>query len=528
MNTSNHLLHLITSMTKQEKRYFKLYAAFYNKDNACLQLFEIIDKEKPQTEPTLHKAVQDKPFRHQVAVLKNQLSELLLDSLAAYHAAKQSSFQIRRLLTHAEVLKNRGLYEHSKKLIDRAEKKARDTHHSEFLLEIAFRKRNILMRQLAHTSETHIEQLYQQIESDLSMTMHTNQCLKLMDTMQVLAARYAAIPLPGDQEKLHAIAEHSLLLDGSPADSIEAQLARANTLGTYCILTGQIEQAREHYRRAAQLWKSLPDMISERPSLYKRYLLNYLNCLLDGTDEQEFTAVINDLKNLPVSLSEPENTTRVTIWNIEILYHLNHGDMEKAALVIGEMERDIAHYAKQFSRVALTTLYYNCTVFYFLAGNYRRTLDRLNLLLNERIVDLKHDLWEFTHVLSIITHYELNNTDILDNMIRSTKRVLKQRETQGALKHIVLKAIRSLLSSITAQSSQAIFRTLYTDLATLLHNTTEPEPPGLPELLFWTKSKLLRISISDVFTSTMRMAPNQSYRDMFPLTIEVPRQHKKR
>lgn len=531
MNTSNHLLHLVTSMTKQEKRYFKLYASFYNKDkgNVCLQLFEIIDKERPQHEQDLHQAVKKKPYKHRIAALKNQLTELLLDSLASFHASKQSSFQIRRLLTHAEILRNKGLYEHSKKLIARAEKKVRDTQHSEFLVEIASRKRAILIRQVPDAFETHIDHLYQQAEADLSMILHTNHYLKLMDVMQVLATRYAASPVPEDREKLRTIAADPLLQNISPTSSFDAQLARYNTLGTYCILTGNISQAYEHYRHAVQLWKSSPVLIAERSSQYRRYLLNYLNCLLDSPNEKEFTAVINDIKTLPSSFSEPENTTRATIWNIELLYHLNHGHLKKGALVIAEVEQNLSRYARNFSRVALMTLHYNCTVFYFLSGNYRRTLDYINLLLNERHGELKRDLQEFAHVLGIVAHYELCNVDILDNMIRSTKRLLKQRETQRVLEYIVLKAIQSLLSCVDKDSTRRIFRALYADLVALLHQTPAQELPGLPELLFWTKSKLLQESIHEVFTTTMQTARGQSYHEMFPPDItSATQRHKKR
>lgn len=529
MSASTNLLRLIASMTKQEKRYFKLYAAFYNKDkgNVCLQVFDIIDKEKPQSDQELQAIVHKKPYKARLSVIKNQLAELLLDSLAAFHAAKQSSFQIRRLLTHAEVLKNKGLYEYSEKLITRAEKKARDTHHNEFLVEIAASKRSALVRQVPDEFERRVEQLYEQADKDIFIIQHTNHYLKLMDIMQVLAARYAAHPLPGDQEKLKSIAEHPLLHNAEAANGFQAQSARYNTLGTYYLLTGNIEKARDIYRQTVQLWKNLPAMVAERPSRYKRFLLNYLNCMLDSPDEEEFMSIVRDLKNLPSSFSEPENTTRVTIWNLELLYHLNHGSMDKAAAVVNEVENNLAQYAPQFSRVALTTLYYNCTVFYFLSGNYRRTIDQLNLLLNEPKIKLKRDLQEFIHVLSIVTHYELRNFDILDNMIRSTKRFLKQHETQGALEHIVLRAIRALLGAATKQAALTIFHSLYTKLAEQLHNTTTQEPPGLPELLFWTKSKILGASMSKTFTETMQSASGQSYRAMFPLDASTPVQRRK-
>lgn len=525
MNTSNHLLHLINTMTKQEKRYFKLYAGFYNKDkgNSCLQLFTTIDKEKPETEERLVEAVQTHSYKERLAAIKNQLTELILDSLAAFHASKQSSFQIRRLLTHADILSNKGLYTHSKKILARAEKKAREVEQNEFLLEAFSRKRALLIRQVSDSFETDIEHLYEQADADLSMLLHTNTYLKLMDLMQVLSARYAAHPTPKDREKLRAIISHPLLHEEHKATSFEAQLARYNTLGTYALLTNNIEQAAHHYKQAMQLWKSSPLMIKERPSQYQRYLLNYLNCLLFNPDEKEFATVIRDAKALPPSFLSPENASLATIWNLELLYYLNRGQLNKSAAVIEEMEKSMPHNTKNISPLTYITLCYNCSVYYFLTERYNKTLTYLNVILNEHRIEIKRDLQEFARVLSLITHYELDNSDILDNMIRSTKRYLKQRDTLGVLEHTVLAFMKSLLYSVDKTSSQQLFQMLYTELTTILHNLTEQEQPGLLELLFWTESKLCNRPMRELFAQKMAAGNAASPKEMFPLqTIPSP------
>lgn len=521
MNTSNHLLHLVASMTKQEKRYFKLYAGFYNKDkgNTCLQLFSTIDKEKPENEERLAEAVQTHSYKERLAAVKNHLTELILDSLAAFHASKQTSFQIQQLIAHADILSNKGLYAHSRKLLARAEKKARETEETEFLLEIFSRKRALLIRQVSDSFETDIDHLYEQADTDLSLLLHTNNYLKLMDLMQVISARYAAHPTPKDREKLRAIIEHPLLRDESKAVSFAARLARYNTLGTYALLTNNIEQATEHYKQATQLWKSSPVMIKERPSQYQRYLFNYLNCLLSNPDEEEFTTVIRDAKALPSSFLDARNTTLATIWNIELLYYLNRGQLDKSGRVIEEVEKGMPRHAEHISPLTYITLCYNCSVYYFLTERYHKALTYLHIILNEHRIEIKRDLQEFARVLSLITHYELDNSDILDNMIRSTKRYLKQRNTLGTLEHTVLVFIKSLLYSVDKTSSQQLFKTLYTELAAILHNLTGQEQPGLLELLFWTESKFCHRPMKDLFTEKMQSGKADSPTSMFPIQL---------
>ena len=63
MNTSNELFRLIATMSKQEKRYFKLYTSFYSKEqgNSYMRLFDLIDKEKPANNDALLALVKDEP-----------------------------------------------------------------------------------------------------------------------------------------------------------------------------------------------------------------------------------------------------------------------------------------------------------------------------------------------------------------------------------------------------------------------------------------------------------------------------------
>lgn len=523
MNVSNDLLHLIGAMTSQEKRYFKLYAAFYNKNagNHCLQLFDSIDRHKPANDPELEVLVRDKPYVRRLAALKNQLMELVLDSLAAFHASRQESFKLRRLLTHADILYNKGLYNHCRKLLARAEKKAIEIQYYDFMPEIFTSKRALLIKEVSNSFEQDIDELYKNNDGVLSTLLSTNSYLKLMDLMQVIAARYAVRPTDEDIRAIKAIAEHPLLDGETQAETFDAHLARYNTLGTYCLLTNDIEQASEYYRKAVHLWKQSPALIRQRPSQYRRYLLNYLNCLLATPNEEEFISVTRDIKALPFPFPEQEPATLATIWNIELLYYLNRGELDKGAEVIAEVEKGLIRHAEVLLPTTYITLCYNSTMFYFLAGNYRKALEYINAILNERRIEIKRDLHDFARVLGLITHYELHNIDILDNMMRSTRRFLRQRDTVGGLEDLVLRAIKDLLLSVDRASSHRVFLLLYGELAQIIHSADNQEPPGLPELLFWVKSKILRKSIREVFTQTMQTARGQSYQEMFPPDITI-------
>lgn len=516
--TSDSLLGLIGTMSKHEKRYFKLHAAFYNKEegSSFLQLFEMIERKKPSNGKELLVMAKEEPYNKQFPFVKNQLTEQILDSLAAYHASRKSWFTFQRILSHVDILMDRGLRDHAQRLLVRAEKKALQLEEHWWLIEILHRQRVLAIRHITPDFEREVRHLYTHMRETLEILLSTMQYREMMDLMQVLAVRYATTPTKLDGKKMKAIIANPLLQNDKQALSFNAKLAFYNTRGTYALLNGNLHDALQHYRNAVQVWKKHPLLVKERSAHYQSHLLNYLNCLIESNDEKEFTTVIREVKKL-CSAGNIANIQLHDLWNIELLFYINQGNLEHCSKIMGEVERYIAEHRENINPPVLLILCYNCSAYYFLQGRYDKALEYINAIQNENRVELKRDVQEFVRVFSLIAHYELNNTDILDNMIRSAKRFLKKRNTNGVIEHTVLHAIVALLGACDSKATHRVFTTLYNELAAYLHQCNEQEPLGLMELLFWSKSKVVRTPLTTLFTEKMQTRKGASYKEIFPL-----------
>ena len=81
-NPSNDLFQLIQSLSKSEKRYFKLFATrHFDKDNQYLKLFEAIETQLTYQEALLVPIFSEGKSAAHFAVLKKQLYESLLEAL---------------------------------------------------------------------------------------------------------------------------------------------------------------------------------------------------------------------------------------------------------------------------------------------------------------------------------------------------------------------------------------------------------------------------------------------------------------
>ncbi len=109
---SDHLFRLIKSLSRTEKRYFKLFAARHTigEKNDNLILFEAIDAQSEYDEVKLMKLFKQHTFQTRPAIAKARLYETVLRSLDAFHADSSADVEIRKLLHFAEILFKKSLY----------------------------------------------------------------------------------------------------------------------------------------------------------------------------------------------------------------------------------------------------------------------------------------------------------------------------------------------------------------------------------------------------------------------------------
>ena len=113
----DNLFVLIKSLTKSEKRQFKLYVGRMdsNEDSKYISLFNLMDKMNNYNEEAiLNKGIVKK---QQLSNLKAHLYKQILISLRLNPVLKNVRIQIREQLDFATLLYQKGLYKQSLKVL---------------------------------------------------------------------------------------------------------------------------------------------------------------------------------------------------------------------------------------------------------------------------------------------------------------------------------------------------------------------------------------------------------------------------
>ncbi|MFI5164653.1 MAG: hypothetical protein ACHQHP_05340, partial [Bacteroidia bacterium] len=134
---SIHLFQLVKSLSKAEKRHFKLYASRNSsvKDKKFIRLFDALNKMKDYSEEKLSFLFPRINTSH-LSNLKAHLYEQILQSQRILHQ-KKNEFYIRTYLDYARVLYDKGLYMQSLLHLEKAKQTAQNNQQNVLMLEIA-------------------------------------------------------------------------------------------------------------------------------------------------------------------------------------------------------------------------------------------------------------------------------------------------------------------------------------------------------------------------------------------------------
>ena len=132
----DNLFVLVKSLTKSEKRQFKLYVGRLgvNEDSKFLLLFNLLQKLKSYNESLILKAGFVK--KQQLSNLKAHLYKQILISLRLNPSHQNLRIQLREQLDFATILYHKGLYKQSLKLLDKAKILAILNHEKNIAYEI--------------------------------------------------------------------------------------------------------------------------------------------------------------------------------------------------------------------------------------------------------------------------------------------------------------------------------------------------------------------------------------------------------
>lgn len=464
---SEKLYRLIRSLTPAEKRYFRLFVRGKpERDSKYLLLFDLMaNMDVFDDELCCNKIYKNQPVEsRKYSELKAYLYDFVLKSLQSYDEQSSVEYKLNHLLQSVSVLFKRGFYDDCRELLHKAAKIASHYECFTHLLEIVrWEKHLAYTRMDVDFLHKQFDQLQFAETRALDQLRNFAAYRKLFFQVYITLKREALHRSEDRMTQLQNLVKHELLQDPENALSYKARVLFYRTFNIYHYAALEPDAFYDSGKKLIALLESQPHFLRENLADYIAALNNFiLSCGLLGRYD-EVRLALEKLRDLSPITEDDRRKIHRQYYTNKFVLCIFTGAFEEAR---HEMER-CQKEAEQFDPHDYETasFYFQYCYICFGCNDFSGALDHLNHWLNQPRTVEREDLQSLARILSLILHFEMGNSVLLESLLRSATRFLQKKNRLYDLERRFFQLMSELLRAASTQEQQFAFKKMKTDLA---------------------------------------------------------------
>ena len=493
---------LIKSLTKSEKRQFKLYVGRLegNSESNFIALFNILDKQQVYNEKTILENTNIK--KRQLSNSKAHLYRQLLVSLRLSPIHQNIRTHIREQMDFASILYNKGLYQQSLKILDKAKTNAVDSQENNLAYEIVeFEKvieSQFITRSLSdradvlslQAKELSIKNVMTSKLSNLSLQLYSwllkNGYAKSVEDIQLVTTYFEShipkylIAELGFREKLFLYKAHLW----------------------FSLITQDFVNSYRYSQKWIDIFNENPDMKMAHPIFYLKgynYLLESLFMLKHHKKFKE------TLDNFNVDIIEKnfllnpntEALAYVYYYQNKLNQYLLKADFNEGVSYVPEVLEKIKYFKNKIDQHHIMVFYYKIACLYFGIDDHKNCILYLGKIISNKELSVREDLLCYARVLNLVAHYEAGIDEDIDLLIKSTYKFLIKMNNLHVVQRKMMLFLRSLTDMYPNELKNAFIK-LHKDLKQYENHPYEKRSFLYLDILSWLESNIEGIPISKI------------------------------
>jgi len=500
--SSDALFQLIKSLEKSEKRNFKLYIKRNSgsEDLKITRLFDAMDKMEDYDEAQLlekNKSIK----KQQLSNAKAHLYRQILSSLRLIKNDDNIDIQLHEQLDHARILYNKGLYLQSLKMLDRIKENAKSHNQITFLLQVLFFEKKIEALHITRSMQDRADRLTAEVDE---VNGHLRQVSTWSNLSLQLYSWYIRNGLARNEKDESAVQlffeNHAPTEQGGEQGFYE----KLYQYQSYCWYAFIREDFLLYYRYAQKwvdLFEKSPFMIGIETAHYIKGMHNLLGAHFDLLNYPKFTETLEHFEEFSRSdivLHNHNNLiqTFVYLYISKLNKHFLDGTFTEGLALVPYIEEKLKEYEIYLDRHRILVFYYKIACLYFGSGDYERTIDYLNKIINWK-VDLRTDLQCYSRLLHLIAHYELGNFELLEYLTIGVYRFMAKMENLSGVEEEIFRFLRRSFKVARGQIRPELEK-LLEKLKKYEKNRFETRAFVYLDIISWLESKIKSVPVQDV------------------------------
>lgn len=508
MKPSNELFDLIKSLTKSEKRFFKLQSALQSGDKNYVRLFDLVDKMGEYDEELVKRTFKGEKFIKHLPSEKNHLYKLILKALRSYYGETSVSSMLKQEIKNIEILYNKSLFEECSKFMERAKKLAIKYEKFYYLFELINWEKTLLEESFEDGRFIDLDKLIEEEKDVLERLRNLAEYHVLYSKINYVFRSGGYSRTDENIKIIEEIVNHPLIKGKNTALSKRAATICYYTQGFCSMANGDPKTALEKFLKVKQI---LDDASLIRADLAKRYLrtlTNIITCLTDLGQIDEARKMISLMRTLKDDQSFVFPDLETTIFKntglseLE-LYHFT-GHFTRGLQDVEEIIKSLPNYEGKLHKEHELAFFYQFAYIYFGAGQYSKALSWLNKVLNDNENDLRQDLYSYARLFNLVLHYELGNHDLLEYTIKSTVRYLQKRTRDFPIEKLIIEQFKKLIRTQSVTERRNIFIQFKEQFQHLLKGPEDEVVLRYFDFPSWIESKINNNSFEEIVQKSVR------------------------
>ncbi|MEM6644036.1 MAG: hypothetical protein AAF616_13730 [Bacteroidota bacterium] len=487
---TQQVFNLIKRLTKAEKRNFKLYINRNSSDKELftVKLFDILDKQQELDERKLLSKFPDlKP--NTFANHRANLHEHILASLRLLHN-DDPGIRIKELISYADVLHNKGLYEQCLHFLEKAKTLAK-THRMDILrLEIVELEKKIELRYVTGSTPNRAIELTKESQSLRDQFDIRGSWSDLALSLYDYYLKFGHVRSQKQQDEITQFFEHHAPKTQGEEDTIY----KYQSYVWYYNIIQNFPLCYKYSKLWCGLLISSSSMLEKEPEMYIRGFHNMLSSLFFCDDLVRYRQELDTLQDFVDANYDKfnENQQIQSFTYLEtgkLNFYFLEGRFTEGAAYCKDFEERFIQYRNRLDFHRKMIFQYKMASLKFGSGDFSGALKHLNVIINNPMLALKEDIQSYARFLALIVHFELGNDDLIFFQIKSTYRFMLKLENFQKVHAAIFKFLRQSIY-LDKQALVPYFKKLREELVEIIKDKYERRPLLYLDIISWLESKI--------------------------------------
>lgn len=499
---SESLFLLVQSLSKSEKRSFKLYVGRNQdgKDSLYSKLFDLLDRQV-QADDLLLKKKLGGLSTAAYSNLKKHLFEQLMIVLRLLNKEKKQNFKIREYIDFSYILYGKGLHWQALEVLEKA-KKLSQKHFNDFsLLTIIELEKLIQSRHITRTKGDSIDELIHQSEY---LSTRVSDRITLSNIRLKLHKQYVEQGHIESREKeielMETFSDSMKKIDQSKLEGIEEIYYYQSYVWFHYILD-QFEECLKWSVKWVNAFKESEELQRRDVDLYMRgyhYVLTSAYNVKDVSTHEKYLIELDQYRD--TSYSKLNHNSQIVsfqyVHNGRMNLHFLKGTFQEGLKNIPSTIKRIKRYSRKLDYHKVMVIYYKVAWMYIGAEKPNKALGYLDFIIDLTDKSLREDIQCYARIMKLMALFDMQEYNQILKYGKDFQKFYNKMKHPNRVQLTVLKLLEKLANA-PIFSQKDILKEYYEKLKLLKENKFEKRAFIYLDVLPWISSKVEKRSIGE-------------------------------